>query len=577
MVDTLLQFMRLMRRQWKRSVVYGVSGIIILLVLVQLFYPHDKLLPNTRIDGVSVGGWQKADAAWELDHRYQAKRLQIYFGSNPTPYRSPMASQVGIDVENQERIGKISYPWWLRVVPTSIFWGHTIAKTPSAKHGLDRPMLDAYIRKELGQSCNVMPKNASLKYEDNKLHVIKSEPGGSCDPASINTALETTRLLLANDAVIRIPMKEITPAVPSQSAERFANSITERTGQGVSVKSGNVEVIIPVEQLMNWMDFNIIDGTLTFSLNNDRASDFMLKNIAPKVLVPAGVSKVTTMDFIETARQDGSGGQLLHIENTLTTIAAYIRAERDTAVAMTSSTEPRIEYTRNYSPTDAGLSALLANFAKDHPGTFGISYIELSGKHRRATHDENKTFVTASTFKLFVAFSTLKRIDNGTWSLNDANISDGRTLEKCLDDMIVRSDNACAEVLLKKVGYRTITDEMKALGLKSTSFLSGDSPVSTAADEALFMAQLESKQLPLSPESHGRFIDMLKRNIYRRGIPAGASGAVANKVGFMSSLLHDASIVYSPSGTYVLVIMSDGSSWGALADLTRQLEALRSS
>jgi hypothetical protein len=35
--------------------------------------------------------------------------------------------------------------------------------------------------------------------------------------------------------------------------------------------------------------------------------------------------------------------------------------------------------------------------------------------------------------------------------------------------------------------------------------------------------------------------------------------------------------VYSPSGTYVLSVMTDGSSWGTIAELTRQIESWRTS
>jgi beta-lactamase class A len=74
---------------------------------------------------------------------------------------------------------------------------------------------------------------------------------------------------------------------------------------------------------------------------------------------------------------------------------------------------PTEQYTRTYSASDAGLSALLANYAKDHPGTFGISMVELDGKKRRAEYNGDKQFVTASTYKLFVAYSLMKQIDAG--------------------------------------------------------------------------------------------------------------------------------------------------------------------
>ena len=110
---------------------------------------------------------------------------------------------------------------------------------------------------------------------------------------------------------------------------------------------------------------------------------------------------------------------------------------------------PTEQYTRSYSPTDAGLSALLANYAKDHTGTYGISLVELDGKKRRADSDGDKKFVTASTYKLFVAYSVLKRIDGGTRSWD--------TDADCFNKMISQSDNACAESLQTSLGGGSIS------------------------------------------------------------------------------------------------------------------------
>ena len=198
--------------------------------------------------------------------------------------------------------------------------------------------------------------------------------------------------------------------------------------------------------------------------------------------------------------------------------------------------------------------------------------VELSGKNRRATFNDSQRFRTASTYKLYVAYSTLKRVEAGTWKWSD-QIQGGRNLEKCFDDMIVRSDNPCGEALLNKVGFRPLTDEMKALGLTNTSFV-GTIPETSAGDLTTFMGSLESGQI-LGSDSRSRLLGALKRNIYRQGIPAGANGQVANKVGFLDGLLHDAAIIYGPTGPIVLSIMSDGSSWATLADLTKQIETLR--
>ena len=89
------------------------------------------------------------------------------------------------------------------------------------------------------------------------------------------------------------------------------------------------------------------------------------------------------------------------------------------------------------------------------------------------------------------------------------------------------------------------------------------------------MASLATGQISLNQSSQNRLIDALKRNEFRQGVPAGATGQVADKVGFLNGLLHDAAIVYSPSGTYALSVMTDGSSWAKIAELTREIEKLR--
>ena len=570
-------FAQQLRLHWKRILVYGLSGVAALTIIVQLLYPNDQLLPYARIDDMAVGGWQKTDAAWELDHRYLAKRVRIYFGTNNTPYRSPTISEIGVMVKSSDRLEQVEYPWWLRLVPSSLVWAQAFSNIPDPDYDVNQKALDTYIKKELGQSCNVTPKDATIAYEESTLHAVKAEVGGTCQMTDVKSALQSLKPVLRHEPVVRVPMNEIQPTVTTDAAETLAGSLMSRIGAGVSIMAGSEAVVIPADQVMSWLDFSTQDSKLTATLSSQRASEYLAKNLAQKVAIGAGVTKVSTLDFMETSRQNGPSGQALDTDKTLGTVLSYLMYERDSAAVVTNVTNPRIEYIRSYSATDAGFSALLANFAKDHAGSFGISLIELSGNHRRATHNETKTFVTASTYKLFVAYGTLRRIDAGTMSWGDANISAGRNLEKCFDDMIVKSDNACAEALLQRIGPKAVTDEVRAVGLTNTSFLSGNTPQSTAGDEALFLAQLELSQLPVSADGRGRLIDAMRRNVYRQGIPAGASGQVANKVGFLWGLLHDASIVYSPTGTYVLVVMTDGSSWGAIADLTRQIESLRAS
>lgn len=117
-------------------------------------------------------------------------------------------------------------------------------------------------------------------------------------------------------------------------------------------------------------------------------------SIAPKVAVKPGISYVTTRDFTEVSRQNGTAGQALDYAATLASAQQVIDGTLTHPSVVVKPVPPTEQYTRTYSPEDAGLSALMSN-AKDHPGTYGASMVELDGKKRRADYNGDKQFVTA--------------------------------------------------------------------------------------------------------------------------------------------------------------------------------------
>lgn len=362
--------------------------------------------------------------------------------------------------------------------------------------------------------------------------------------------------------------------IDDADAEGLATIIENAIKSGLSVTAADSQVVIARDTLVSWLDFSTSGGVLDYSFSSDRASSYLNEQFASKVATQPGVTTIATYDFVETSRQTGASGRTLDVVATLASLKDAVLGKLPVAVVQTSATAPTLQYTRAYSPTHVGLSALMQNFAQTHAGTYGVALTELSGQYRRATYNGDTSFTTASTYKLFIAYSTLKRIESGEWKWTD-QVQGGRDLTKCFDDMIVVSDNECAHALLDKIGYRPLTNEAKAIGAVNTSFLGSDGIKTTAEDLALLLAELQTGQILQQQANRDILINAMKRNIYRQGIPKGVAGIVANKVGFLDALLHDAGIVYATSGTYVLVIMTNGSSWGNIAELTRQLEALR--
>lgn len=567
-------------RRWvqvhKRQLAFGAGGFLILVILGQIFYPSSRLLPFTHVDNIAVGGWDKKDVVHELDKRYQETKVGVYFGKAAISYRSPTPSDLKLQIHHEARIDAMQYPWYLRLLPGSILWANWLVKPEDEpKYTANTAAVASYVARELGESCQVKPVNASFKAKGGKLELVPASDGGTCDISTVTAKLTSAKVAITKENRVTIPVKVIKPMISDSSAKTLIKQLNTKLSDGVPITAGAKALTIPAGELFGWIDPVESDGKLSFTFNASRAAAYLNQQVAPAVTVKPGVSKVTTHDFVETARQDGSPGQAFDIEATLQQLKEYAEAKRKTVSAATKPVAPTVQYTRSYSPTDVGLSALLKHYAEAHPGTYGISLIELSGQRRRAAYQDTKQFTTASTYKLFVAYSTLKRIEEGAWHWSD-QMQGGRNLDVCFDDMIVKSDNACAEAILQKIGFKAITSEIQALGLGSTTFLKGDTPLTTAGDLSTFNAMLQSGQLLSQQVSRDKLLNAMKRNIYRQGIPAGTSSQVADKVGFLNGLFHDAAIVYGPSGPYVLTIMSDRSNWATIADLTRQIEVLRS-
>jgi beta-lactamase class A len=184
---------------------------------------------------------------------------------------------------------------------------------------------------------------------------------------------------------------------------------------------------------------------------------------------------------------------------------------------------------------------------------FAISFIDPNNPDLKLQVNADQEFIAASTYKILAAYAML----------NAGNPPD------CLDDMIIYSDNDCPLNYLARYGWSRLTQDARDIGAVQTWF--DDSTHTTANDLALILWQIYDGSL-LSVADNNRLLDDMKTQIFRNGIPAGIPEAeVADKVGFLDGLLHDAGIIYSPKGDYILVVLTDGYSWSAIADIAAEI------
>ena len=168
-------------------------------------------------------------------------------------------------------------------------------------------------------------------------------------------------------------------------------------------------------------------------------------------------------------------------------------------------------------------------------------------------------------------------VDNSTYKLSEGADSDkaiyaasGRTLTlaQLCEAMITVSSNFATNLLIEKLGVENIRSTVTALGADGMQVLRGvedqkafDKGLnnSTTARALLLLFERLGTRRAVSPKADAAMIEILKRQKFNDGIPAGLPKGmqVAHKTGNITRIHHDAGIVFAKR-PYVLVILVRG-------------------
>jgi beta-lactamase class A len=135
--------------------------------------------------------------------------------------------------------------------------------------------------------------------------------------------------------------------------------------------------------------------------------------------------------------------------------------------------------------------------------------------------------------------------------------------------MIVRSSNLATNLLLDLLGLEHLQQTLDQFGITGVDLRRGVEDElafehginnRVTADGLVQLLQLIAEERAFSPELSRAMIDILHDQEFRSGIPAGlpADARVAHKTGEISTIAHDAGIVYLPKRKpYVVVILTE--------------------
>lgn len=533
----------------------GLAAVI----LLQLLYPHSRALPGTKVSDMAVG-WQSTQSIQKkLDSAYSKATLSIKT-DNKTVKTS--YDEAGISVDGKKTAqSAVSYGWGWRLIPFSSLFASS--RDVPAQMSYDDDRL-AYFAQQTSKNTYVAPVNATVAIKGSTVVLVPSKPSKAYPKAAIIAAAKNAVHTPQTVAPVS-PLVKAAPRTDNQ-VKGVLKQAQKAVDTPLTLTFDNERKTVAKSEISTWIDFTEDATTkqLKLALKNDVVQKY-LDTIQGKIYKAPGTTTVQMVDNVEVGRTVGASGRGVDNAKAIALITDALHAGKEAAVAVPIATlQPNIVYNRSYSKTSAGLQALLATLAGANG--FGISVID-PGRSITASVNGSKRFEAASTYKLFVAYAVFQQINAGAMHWTDS--INGKSAEQCFDDMIVKSDNPCAIAFGNKIGWGNIDNMIHGAGFNGTT-VSGSTKYTNASDLAAYLQRLQAGTLFNSSDTD-RLVGAMKRQIYRSGIPAGTGLAVADKVGFVDNVIHDAGIVYGPHGPYIMVVMTSNSSWGAIANAARQI------
>jgi beta-lactamase class A len=216
------------------------------------------------------------------------------------------------------------------------------------------------------------------------------------------------------------------------------------------------------------------------------------------------------------------------------------------------------------------LQPVLDEWQKSHPSQrWSVVVKSLDGPSFDASLKPTEVYESASIYKLFLTLPLMRQvpIERQKYVRVDA-AGTKKTIAQCLDLMLRMSDNPCGNGIAEYLGWSKADAYLKEQGYKQTSFLGRDGLQTSPADTARFLEGLNSGMF--SPAEQSAVYTSMSKQVFRQGIPAGCPGCtVANKIGDIDKVLHDAGIVQYSKGKYILVIFSENNrKYSEIAKLT---------
>ena len=545
-----------------------VFFVVVGLIAGQMLYPLDRALPFARLGSDSVGWQQESVLIERISGMFPKVQAEIRLGG-VSKKMIPLV-QTGAQSNAEAMTARLTdYPFLQRLIPGSIVWQRPAVTSWAVTYDT-RQLNDFAGKTAAGLSSD--PVNAGLSIKDGKLVATPDRDGYRVRDRDVVRALTTGDLVFSEKLAVNLMSEKVRAAKTAADLADIEKRARETIDLALTIRAADATFSPDVATRTSWLRLGEdTSGQTVLSIDEGTVGSYIDSVILKRVGKPAGQTVVSIVNGREMSRQEGEKGRSLDKPALVSQIRAYMIDRQGGPVVTATMTEssPHVVYNSSYTASYEGLQAYISEKAK-HGAWINIQ--QLDGERWSLGADDHESVVSGSTYKLYVALYLFKEMNEGKRDWNTP-ILDTNT-DICFNRMTIASTNPCAEEWLCQFGRGTVNDYLYGKGFsRATTFTHPEATHTSAADLSRYMIGLENGSL-VGGAQRDRLLYSLGHHPYRYGIPTGSKGQVWDKVGFVFNYINDTAIVYHPRGKYVMTIMTQGQSYGAIAAMTREIEKL---
>lgn len=561
-------------RQWlsrhKKKLWIGLAACLLLSIAVQLVYPYGYALPFATVAGQSVGMKKQPEITLAVQTRFSEATVVVRAGEkSKTDKLQYFGATVGA---NEMAKHATDYPFIFRFVPFSILWYQPHLDRYQLSFDGDR--LDS-IASEYAKELSFAATDANLAIDKDELTVTQAKSGSKVTSENVVDAVKTSSFNW-DKTEVQIDPETVEPSVSDASVADIKQQAEAILAQEINIVIDGDREFKPTRSVIaSWLKIGKDKDSGAVGLDyNEPVIASYVSELAKQTGDQPEPIKVKLVDGDEVSRSGGKNGLGIDQKDLISRIEQSLEAPQAAGVSLAidrQTIKPPLAYDRSYTSSAKGLNAYVKYVTSK--GNINIAVSQLEGNRWSAQGNASASIPSASTYKPYLMLKVLDDIGRRDLKWDDKVA--GSTIRDCFENMIVVSANPCAEALIERYGIRPLTNYLRdEKGFSSgTGFTFQEVTQTTAADLNKLMIGIENGSL-LKGQYRNMMLEKMGRQVYRQGIPAGTSAPVYDKVGFLWDYLHDSAIVRHPKGTYTLVVMTKGESWGKIAEITREIERI---